>query len=204
MSKTTLHLEYSLGDHGWAKSVLTVGTNRFEFENAYGSDPIGGLARLAVRWGAGVGVSKTDIVFDCENRGDYIAQFNFRDPAEFELWHQPFHVQTDDSTPPRTRIAFASIDGFSFALNIAKVLDNLIRTHGFVGYINRWQHHSYPIREYMYLRLLLDRSPIIEKIAQRTDTSSFDLELELLRQEPDWSTSPRTNALAAFELPHDM
>jgi hypothetical protein len=200
MSKTPLQLDYTLQDHGWATTVFTVGDQRFEFENAYCSDPIGGLAQLAVHWGTGIGVSRTEITFDCENLGNYIASFKFRDPAEFELWYEPWDG-ADTTKPPRTQLAACEIDSFAFAINIARVLDDLLRTHGFVGYLRKWQHYAFPLREYLFLRLLLDQSPVIAKIASSPPVSSLELELQLLNHEPIWGTSPRTNALASLDLP---
>lgn len=180
--------------------MFTVGDQRFEFENAYGSDPIGELAQLAVHWGAGIGVSRTEIPFDCENLGNYITSFKFRDPAEFELWYEPWDGP-DTMKLPRRQLAACEIDSFAFAINIARVLDDLLRTHGFVGYLRKWQHYAFPFREYLFLRLLLDQSPLIAKIANSPPVSSLELELQLLNHEPLWATSPRTNALASLELP---
>lgn len=200
MPTTPLQLEYTLQDHGWARTVFTVGDERFEFENAYGSDPIGNLAQLAIHWGAGIGVSKTEIVFDCENLGNYIASFKFRDPAEFELWFEPWDVG-EPPAPQRTLLAACEINSFAFAVNIASILDDLLRTHGFVGYLQKWQHFAFPLREYLFLRLLLDESPIIAQIAIASNETSLAMELDLLKHRPIWSTAPRTNALAGLELP---
>jgi hypothetical protein len=200
MSKTPLHLDYTLQDHGWATTVFTVGDQRFEFVNAYGSDSIGELAQLAIRWSAQSGVSKTEVVFDCENRGEYIAIFKHRDPSEFAFFHQRMGGP-DGSNAPRSELAACEIDSFAFAINIARVLDDLLRTHGFVGYLRKWQYYAFPFREYLFLRLLLDQSPIIAKIASSPPVSSLELELQLLNHEPIWGTSPRTNALASLELP---
>ncbi|MBN8596191.1 MAG: hypothetical protein J0L78_00810 [Planctomycetes bacterium] len=203
MSTTPLHFEYTLAEHGWARTALTIGGQRHEFENAFGSDPIGSLAQLAIRFAAKTGVPKTEIVFDCENRGDYIAQFTHRDPSKFEFWHQPMQG-LDGIERPRTHFASCEIDSFAFALNIARILDHLFRTHGFVGYLRSWQHFAFPLREYFFLRLLLDESPIIHEITRVSNASSFELELDLLRHEPVWANAPRTNGAASIELPYEL
>lgn len=203
MSTTPLHFDYTLGEHGWARTVLTIGDQRHEFENAFGADPIGSLAQLAIRFGARTGVPKTEIIFDCENRGDYIAQFTHRDPSKFEFWHQPMQG-LDGIERPRSHFASCEIDSFDFALNIARVLDRLFRTHGFVGYLRNWQHFAFPLSEYLFLRMLLDDSPIITKITSAPTAASLELELELLKQEPVWATVPRTNGTAVLELPWEL
>ncbi|MBZ0172356.1 MAG: hypothetical protein K8E66_08260, partial [Phycisphaerales bacterium] len=73
------------------------------------------------------------------------------------------------------------------AVEIARELDRVLREHGLCGYMKHWYTAPFPLYEYFRLRMLLDRSPLVQQIESevRAGRSAASLELQLLLTPPE-------------------
>ena len=74
-----------------------------------------------------------------------------------------------------------------FGVRVTEVLDALWRRHGMLNYLRLWETCDFPIATYLALRMLWDRSPLVQQIedAVRANRGVPELEFELLQSPLD-------------------
>ncbi len=189
-----LGFECVLEKDGWARSWFQLDGARYEFTHGYCENPLKRIASVAAVMARGTGLARREVFFDLEPDGYVTAAFTHRDPTSFELRRRSLGKPSEvDSDSPATRTVEAGdilmrgeIDSVRFAVTVGAELDRLLRTHGLSGYLSTWRWH-FPLQEYLLLRLFLDESALVERLADAAPEDRFGLELELLRSPPRWS-----------------
>lgn len=195
-----LSIEYQLHEAGDARTVFSIGEKRCEFEHSYFEDPLGDLAKVALSLAWGIGLSKTEVLFETEPDHVYIAAFMHRDPTEFQLRYG----LRDASETDREVLMQGSIASVPFAVSVASVLHQVLVAHGQIGCLHRWNTYYFPIREYTLLRLLMDRCPESERLWNEMPSESWALEQDLMRATPQWGKVRRPNAADKLPIPYNV
>lgn len=195
-----LIVEHQLFEAGDARTAFMLGDARCEFEHSYLEDPLSGLAKVALSLAWGIGLSKTDVLFDVETDHVYTATFAHRDPTEFQLRYGLRGAsEADQETLMQGMIA-----SVPFAVSVAGMLHQVLVEHGQIGCLHRWNTYCFPIREYLLLRLLMDRCPEAESVWNEMPGGSWSRELELMRATPQWGKVRRPNAADKLPIPYNV
>jgi hypothetical protein len=183
-----IDFEYELDpqDMGWARCAIIGGDNRIETEVSYIADSIGRLATFART--CVDGFATDDIPFAYEP-GAWVCRFAREGPRILLIVRD----DPEDTRRPLPKDAPILLEAEEhhrqFAVNICRLLHSLWIRHGLLGYRRLWDLAEFPFHQYLHLRLLLDRSPLVARIAEslKAKACTRELELTLLNSEPDLS-----------------
>lgn len=148
-----MKFKYCLESAGWAYGFIEVNSQRVDFSPSYLSDAFGDLLRGLVDLLKGE--ARAIFLWDEEPRG-LKWKLALRDPNTLSLiiteYDDTFRIDQQEGV----NVIDTNYNFLEFIREIVKEAEQLLLTHGIVGYQDSWVEHEFPLSSYLQLRYFLE------------------------------------------------